>query len=93
MNSQILKLARKSGATVNQGFDGTKNFVYGITMSPEELDKFSQLIVQDVLKQVETRAYYSGDRAWSDELDRPWIELEYGFGELADAQGQAGKRK
>lgn len=47
MNSQILKLAQKSGATVNQGFDGTKNFVYGITMSPEELEKFSQLIVQE----------------------------------------------
>jgi hypothetical protein len=47
MNPQILKLARKSGATVNQGFDGTKNFVYGITLSPEELDKFAQLIVRE----------------------------------------------
>ena len=47
MNSQILKLARKSGATVNEGFDGTKNFVYGIAMSPEELDKFAQLIVEE----------------------------------------------
>lgn len=47
MNPQILKLAQKSGATVDQGFDGTKNFVYGITMSPEELDKFSQLIVRE----------------------------------------------
>lgn len=47
MNPQILKLAQKSGATVDQGFDGTKNFVYGITMSPEELDKFAQLMVQE----------------------------------------------
>ena len=47
MNERILKLARKSGATVNEGFDGTKNFVYGITMSPEELDKFAELIVRE----------------------------------------------
>lgn len=47
MNPQILKLAQKSGATVDQGFDGTKNFVYGITMSPEELEKFAQLIVRE----------------------------------------------
>jgi hypothetical protein len=50
MNPQILKLAQKSGATVNQGFDGTKNFVYGVTMSPEELDKFAQLIVRECSK-------------------------------------------
>jgi hypothetical protein len=45
MNERILKLARKSGATVNEGYDGTKSFVYGITMSLEELDKFARLIV------------------------------------------------
>jgi hypothetical protein len=56
-------------------------------------EKFAQLLVSDVLREVDTRAYVSGDRAWSDDLDRPWIELEYGFGKLADAQRQAGKRK
>ena len=47
MNERILKLAKKSGATLNEGFDGTKNFVYGITMSPEELEKFAELIVRE----------------------------------------------
>ena len=56
-------------------------------------EKFAELLVSDVLREVDTRAYVSGDRAWSDDLDRPWIELEYGFGKLADAQRQAGKRK
>jgi hypothetical protein len=56
-------------------------------------EKFAQLLVSDVLREVDTRAYVSGDRAWSDEVDRPWIELEYGFGRLADAQRQAGKIK
>jgi hypothetical protein len=56
-------------------------------------EKFAELLVSDVLREVDTRAYVSGDRAWSDDLDRPWIELEYGFGTLADAQRQAGKRK
>ena len=47
MNERIEKLAKKSGATVNEGFDGTKSFVYGITMSPEELEKFAELIVRE----------------------------------------------
>lgn len=47
-------------------------------------NKLIELVVKEVLDQVEERAYYSGDRAWSDELDRPWIELEFGFGELAE---------
>ena len=57
-----------------------------IKFSPEiteTLASFAQLLVDDVLAEVAERAYYSGDRAWSDELDRPWIELEYGFGDLA----------
>jgi hypothetical protein len=45
MNERIKKLAKKSGATLNEGFDGNKAFVYGITMSPEELEKFAELIV------------------------------------------------
>jgi hypothetical protein len=46
--------------------------------------KFAELIVAKVLDEVATRAYVSGDRAWSDDADRPWIELEFGFGKLAE---------
>ncbi len=45
---------------------------------------FAKLLVSEVLDEVEERAYYCGDRAWSDDLDRPWIELEFGFGNLAE---------
>lgn len=55
------------------------------------LDKIAELIVAEVLDEVADRAYYS-DRAWSDELDRPWIELEFGLGSLAKAQQKAGAR-
>ena len=47
MNERIKKLAKKSGATLNEGFDGNKAFVYGITMSPKELEKFAELIVRE----------------------------------------------
>lgn len=46
--------------------------------------KLAALIVAKVLDEVAERAYYSGDRAWSDELDRRWVELEFGMGELAE---------
>jgi hypothetical protein len=71
MNPQILKLARKSGATVNQGFDGTKNFVYGITMSPEELKKFAELIVRECAEFVDYRLTNpdGASMAWCDGSD------------------------
>lgn len=52
MNSQIRRLAKQSGATLNEGFDGKKDFVYGITMSPEELEKFAELIVLECVNAV-----------------------------------------
>ncbi len=56
------------------------------------LERFTALIVARVLDEVEQRAYYTGDRNWSDELDRQWVELEFGMGPLAQAQRKAGFR-
>lgn len=55
-------------------------------------EKFAELIVKETLDAVNERAYYTGDRNWSDELDRQWVELEFGMGPLADAQRKAGFR-
>lgn len=50
------------------------------------MEKFAELIVESVLDQVKERAYYTGDRDWSDSVDRPWIQLEFGYGPLHDAK-------
>jgi hypothetical protein len=50
--------------------------------------KFAELIVAKVLDEVATRAFVSGDRAWSDDVDRPWIELEFGYGKLAELKNE-----
>jgi len=52
----------------------------------ENIQKFAELVIEDVLNEVKERAYYTGDRDWSDEVDRPWIQLEFGYGTLADAK-------
>lgn len=52
------------------------------------LERFTALIVARVLDEVEQRAYYTGDRNWSDELDRPWVELEFGIGKLAELKNE-----
>ena len=52
-----------------------------------QLEKFAELIVEATLDQVKERAYYTGDRDWSDAVDRPWIQLEFGYGPLHDAKG------
>jgi hypothetical protein len=46
-------------------------------------EKFAELIIKATLDQVTERAYYSGDRAWSDDVDRKWVELHFGLGKLA----------
>ena len=58
----------------------------GIDYSNFDPKKFAELIVEAVLDQVKERAYYTGDRDWSDEVDRQWIQLEFGYGPLEDAK-------
>jgi hypothetical protein len=49
-------------------------------------EKFAKLLIEDVLDEVKERAYYTGDRDWSDDVDRQWIQLEFGYGPLHDAK-------
>jgi hypothetical protein len=62
MNERIRKLAEQAGATLNEGFDGNKNFVYAITTSPEELKKFAELIVRECMDNL---AWHGHDEAVS----------------------------
>ena len=57
-----------------------------IELWDKNIEKFAELIVEAVLDEVKERAYYTGDRDWSDEVDRPWIQLEFGYGKLHDAK-------
>ena len=61
------------------------NGVIFYTFAENALEVFSQKIVEETLTQVAERAYYTGDRDWSDEIDRPWVQLEFGYGTLYDA--------
>jgi len=75
MNERIQALAAKAGI-----------FYYRNGQLQSDMEKFVEIIVEETLTQVKERAYYTGDRDWSDEVDRPWIQLEFGYGSLADAQ-------
>ena len=77
MNKRIEKLAN---IWANRRAEDTYTF------SHEALEVFAQKVVEETLTQVAERAYYTGDRDWSDSVDRPWIQLEFGYGPLADAQ-------
>ena len=94
MNERIRELAEQAGFTTDEANitvgnykDGNEYF-YAEDFIEDELKKFAELIVTNVLDEVAERAYNSGDRAWSDELDRPWIELIFGFGKLAESDNE-----
>ena len=77
MNERMLDLAKQAYEDV---IKNTPSFL--VTKELYE-QKFAELIVKKVLDEVSTRAFVSGDRAWSDDADRHWVELEFGFGRLA----------
>ena len=82
MNERIKELAEQAGikeSLVVQFKGDTQAYV----VQYDELEKFAKLLVEAVLDQVKERAYYTGDRDWSDEVDRPWIQLEFGYGKLS----------
>jgi hypothetical protein len=79
MNKRIEKLARQVDACYIPRYDMWQ-------LDTESLKKFTELLVEEVLDEVKERAYYTGDRDWSDDVDRPWIQLEFGYGKLAEAQ-------
>jgi hypothetical protein len=81
MNKLIREFEKNSGLDV-YGL-GAKRVPWEAT-----LERFTALIVARVLDEVEQRAYYTGDRNWSDELDRPWVELEFGIGKLAELKNE-----
>lgn len=80
MNERIKELRRQ--ATLVETY--TTNSGTVAEGKSVDLEKFAQLIVAKVLDEVATRAFVSGDRAWSDDIDRPWVELEFGIGKLAE---------
>ena len=82
MNEQIEKLAEQCYETGPIGKDGWPEY------SKFNEEKFAELIVAKVLDEVADRAYVSGDRAWSDDADRHWVELEFGFGRLAKMKNE-----
>jgi hypothetical protein len=76
MNERIRELAKQNERIWN---------LYTIgPVQRAEVEQFVEAIVEATLTQVAERAYYTGDRDWSDELDRPWIQLEFGYGPLAE---------
>jgi hypothetical protein len=79
MNRRIEKLAN-IWANLREERDGEIYY----TFSDKALAVFAQQLVEEALTQVAERAYYTGDRDWSDELDRQWIQLEFGYGPLAE---------
>ena len=84
MSERIKRLAQQAKDSIPVGKLGVAEWIEAYNQA------LAELIVKDVLDEVAQRAYYIGDRAWSDDVDRPWIEMEYGMGHLADAQRQAG---
>jgi hypothetical protein len=83
MNDLVYKLARQASDLARQEVPDLREIPLFDRIRNE---KFAQLIVAKVLDEVATRAYVSGDRAWSDDVDRQWIELEFGYGKLYDAK-------
>jgi len=82
MNERIQQLVEQAGPNTQEEL----NSMDRTNVHVIDVKKFAELLVEAVLDQVKERAYYTGDRDWSDEVDRTWIQLEFGYGKLHDAK-------
>jgi hypothetical protein len=85
MNERIQQLSKEAGWLDDKQFSTLDKLWQWQNFDKE---KFAELIVAKVLDEVADRAYVSGDRAWSDDADRHWVELEFGFGRLAKMKNE-----
>jgi hypothetical protein len=53
MNERIKELALQAGAKVDKGIHPITNIVDGLSMGPDEVEKFAELIVQECVNVVE----------------------------------------
>jgi len=82
----IYRASRPKEALASQDEFKSANALLG-----SDVEKFARLLIEAVLDEVKERAYYTGDRDWSDEVDRQWIQLEFGYGKLHDAKQSGAK--
>ena len=82
MNERIQQLVEQAGPNTQEELNNMDRTNVHVI----DVKKFAELLVEAVLDQVKERAYYTGDRDWSDEVDRTWIQLEFGYGKLHDAK-------
>ena len=53
-----------------------------VTVTKGDMEKFAELIVEETLKQVDERVYGRSENQWYYEVDKNWIRLHFGYGEL-----------
>ena len=58
MNNQIKDFAVAAGAKLNEGFYGE---IRGILMSPDKLEKFAELLIQECVRCAEGERIRNGD--------------------------------
>ena len=88
MNERIRELVQHAGGHISMRNLASNPVQHreSIELWDDRIERFAESLIEAVLDQVKERAYYTGDRDWSDEVDRPWIQLEFGYGSLHDAK-------
>ena len=67
MNNNILKLLEKAGMAGNSP---TK-------ITPEKIDMFAKLLIEETLAQVDEQCYGRGENQWYYEADKRWIRMHF----------------
>ena len=85
MNEKTHKLL---GQAVAQFFASNGNLSpslqLGFNVPSEVFENFAQLIIEETLKEVDERVYSRGENQWYYDVDKKWIRLYFGYGELFD---------
>ena len=81
MDQKIKKLAEQSGFFPVP--DETEVY-WEYRAENARYEKFAELIIEETLAEVDERVYGRGENQWYYDVDKNWVRLHFGYGELHD---------
>jgi hypothetical protein len=70
MNERIKEIALQAGAKVDKGIHPITNIVDGLSMGPDEVEKFAELIVNDCVRYLNEDYQRDFDTNWREDLSK-----------------------
>ena len=83
MNERIKELVKRAGGHISMRnlASNPVQHVESVELWDDRIERFTELIVEETLKQVDERTYCRGETSWYND-DKDWVRLHFGYGKF-----------